>query len=117
MGDPMDISHKLREQSSGEALANKVSDAFSGGIDQKMQGKVKISMTNALMSAFDMFRLKSLTLLSFDSFRSSENQLKNLKTLFGVETVPSDPQMRVILDEVDPALLRPAFKDAFAALQ
>lgn len=47
----------------------------------------------------------------------NENQLKNLKTLFGVETVPSDAQMRVILDEVDPALLRPAFKDAFAALE
>jgi len=115
--DPMVISLGFRKQFSGEILSNKLAEAFSEVKDKRMQGKVKISMTDALMSAFGMFSLKNQTLLSFDSFRSNENHLKNLKNLFGIEAVPSDTQMRVILDEVDPEQLRPAFKDVFASLQ
>ena len=115
--DPMVISLGFRKQFSGEILSTKLAEAFSEVKDKRMQGKVKISMTDALMSAFGMFSLKNQTLLSFDSFRSNENHLKNLKNLFGIEAVPSDTQMRVILDEVDPEQLRPAFKDVFASLQ
>ena len=38
----------------------------------------------------------------------------SLRTLYGVERVPCDTQMREILDGVDLSSLRPAFKVVFA---
>lgn len=115
--DPMVISRGFRKQFSGEILSSKVAEAFSEVQDPRMQGKVKISMTDALMSAFAMFSLKVPTLLSFDTFRFNDNHKANLKNLFGIEAVPSDTQMRVILDAAEPEQLRPAFKSVFSSLQ
>ena len=40
-----------------------------------------------------------------------------MKVIFGVETIPSDTQMRDMLDPVDPDSLRPVFGDVFRVLQ
>ena len=72
-----------------------------------------IPLSDALMSAFAMFSLKDPSLLAFDERRSDGN----LKTLFGIGQIPSDTQMREILDQVDPEHLRPVFGDVFRQLQ
>ena len=41
----------------------------------------------------------------------------NLRSVFGLKAIPSDTQMRTILDEVDPDHLRPVFRDLFRQLQ
>ena len=60
-----------------------------------------IPLSDALMSAFAMFSLKDPSLLAFDERRSDGN----LKRLFGIGQIPSDTQMREILDPVDPERL------------
>ena len=65
------------------------------------------------MSAFAMFSLKDPSLLAFDERRSDAN----LKALFGIGQIPSDTQMREILDPLDPEHLRPSFGDVFRQLQ
>jgi hypothetical protein len=40
-----------------------------------------------------------------------------LHTVYGVTDIPCDSQMRAILDEIDPASLRPAFRTVFRRLQ
>jgi len=60
-----------------------------------------------------MFSLKDPSLLAFDERRSDTN----LKALFGIGQIPSDTQMREILDPVDPEHLRPSFGDVFRQLQ
>ena len=40
-----------------------------------------------------------------------------MKTLFGIGQIPSDTQMREILDPLKPDLLRPLFHDVFRQLQ
>lgn len=72
-------------------------------------------MADTLMSGFAMFSLKDPSLLAFDEWRFAEPQ--NLKTVYGMSTIPCDTSMREILDLVDPDTLRPLFKDAFRPLQ
>jgi hypothetical protein len=67
------------------------------------------------MSAFAMFVLKDTSLLAFDHRR--EDPSDNFRTVFGLTHVPCDTQMRDILDPVDPAALRPCFRDLFRRLQ
>lgn len=71
------------------------------------------SLVDAIMSAFALFSLKDPSLLAFDARRNDEN----MKTLFRIGQVPSDTQMRVILDSVVPDSLRPFFKVILQALQ
>jgi hypothetical protein len=74
-----------------------------------------ITLGDALMAGFAVFALKEPSLLAFDQQRRSDEG--NLKSLFGFQQIPSDTQMRTILDDVDPQLLRPAFASVFRQLQ
>jgi hypothetical protein len=76
-------------------------------------GVPTISMADAAMSAFAMFSLKDPSLLAFDKRRDDQN----LESLYKIKRVPSDTQMRVILDPLPPEELRPAFGDVFRAVQ
>ena len=67
------------------------------------------------MSVFAMFSLKDPSLLSFDE--RCHNQNDNFRTIYGIESVPSDTQMPTILDTVDPDDLRPLYSDIFVTLQ
>ncbi len=72
-------------------------------------------MGDALMSAFAMFSLKDPSLLAFDKRRDDPND--NFRTVYGIERVPCDSQMRDLLDPVQPAQLRPLYADIFRCLQ
>ncbi|NGX61851.1 MAG: hypothetical protein K940chlam9_01340 [Chlamydiae bacterium] len=69
------------------------------------------------MSALAMFSLKSSSLLAFDMQRFEPVVKHNLRTLYGVENVPSDTYMREQLDEVDPKDLRKSYLSLFRGVQ
>jgi len=74
----------------------------------------KISMADALMSAFAMFSLKDSSLLEFEQRREKESNLHNI---YDIKTIPCDTHMRTILDLVEPDYIRPIFKAIFGLLQ
>jgi len=77
-------------------------------------GDIEISIPDALMSAFAMFSLKAPSLLNFDERRKDEAECQNLKSIYGIENIPSDSRMREICDEIDPKkYLSPIFKVIF----
>jgi hypothetical protein len=102
----------VRKQLSADALFARLRTGFAQIADHR-PGTSKISLPDALMSAFAMFSLKSPSLLAFDE----ERHEGNLQRLYGIEQVPCDTRMREILDPVDPESLRPQFKGVFRALQ
>ena len=75
----------------------------------------KISLADALMSGYAMFALKDPSLLLFDNRRANDEG--NLNRVFGIKNVPSDSQMREILDPVNPESIRPLFNDILFQLQ
>jgi Transposase DDE domain len=70
-------------------------------------------LADTLMAGLALFSLKDPSLLAFCS-RAGDH---NLCSVFGLTAIPSDTQMREILDEVHPNQLRAAFKDVFRQLQ
>ena len=97
-----------------DALIQALKTDFGKLTDHRAQN-AKIALDDAIMSAFAMFHLKDQSLLAFDERRRW--QPENLHTVYGVADIPCDSQMRAILDEVDPAFLRPAFRTVFRRLQ
>jgi len=105
---------KLRKQLNADALFALVRSDFEKIKDHRSTD-VKISLADALMSGFAMFSLKDPSLLAFDERRVNKD--KNLETIYKINDVPCDTQMRTILDEVDPVDIAPLFKDVFRPLQ
>jgi hypothetical protein len=62
-----------------------------------------------------MFSLKDPSLLAFDHRRHDPTD--NFRTIYGINRVPCDSQMRDILDPIDPLCLRPLFSNVFRCLQ
>lgn len=106
---------KIRKQLSASGLFGLVRTGFKKITDHRCDEMVEIRLEDALMSAFAMFSLKDPSLLAFDARREKKDG--NLERIYGLEQVPSDTQMRTILDEVDPAEVKRLFKDVFRAIQ
>ncbi len=106
------VAPKERKYLSADALFGLVRSGFEDIVDYRLSD-TDISLTEALMSAFAMFSLKSPSLLAFDQERTEGN----LATIYGIERAPCDTSMREILDLVSPELLRPVFKSVFRQLQ
>jgi hypothetical protein len=71
------------------------------------------SLPDVLLAGLALFSLKDPSLLAFQR-RILD---RNLQTVFGLAAIPSDTQMRAILDEVLPHTLRPLFRAIFRELQ
>jgi hypothetical protein len=78
----------------------------------------QIPLESILMSSLAVFSLKCPSLLSFEkNFQMNPTRAGNLKRLFRLERVPSDTQLREVLDYVDHEQYRPVFKDLFSYVQ
>jgi len=98
---------------SADSLFALMRSGFEQVPDQRAEN-AKISLPDALMSGFALFSLKDPSLLAFDGRRTTDS---NLRSIYGIERVPSDTQMRTILDDVEPVNIRPVFKDALRQLE
>jgi hypothetical protein len=98
---------------SADRLFVLVRAGFEQVTDQRADN-AKVSLPDALMSGFAMFSLKDPSLLAFDERRTTDS---NLGSIYGIENVPGDTQMRTILDDVEPVEIRPVFRDVVRQLQ
>lgn len=81
------------------------------------KSRCKIPIADHLMSGIALFILKYPSLLQFDQSRFCEKTKANLKTLYKVNHIPCDTQMRARLDTINPDDLRFTFTTLFALLQ
>jgi hypothetical protein len=111
----MDVSAKqARKDLSADGLFRRLRTGFEKVPDARSD-RTDISLGNALMSGFAMFSLKDPSLLAFDQRRQDPSD--NFRTIYHIGRVPCDTRMREILDPLDPAHLRPMFRDVFRCLQ
>ncbi len=108
--DRRTVSKKLHV----DTLIQTIRTDFRKIVDHRADN-IKIPLDDALMSAFALFHLKEPSLLAFDERRREEPE--NLRTVYGLTNIPCDSQMRAILDGVELAFLRAAFRSVFRHLQ
>ena len=104
---------KPRKHLSADGLFRRIRKRMAKIKDHRPMN-VEIPLLDALMSGFALFALKDPSLLAFDKRRETPG---NLKRVFGIGKIPSDTQVRTILDDVNPEELRPLYKDVFGQLQ
>jgi hypothetical protein len=112
------MSHRisLRKHLHADALFRRIRSAFEQIVDWR-SGEIKISLADVLMSAFAMFSLKDPSLLAFDNRRKDPQKVKNLKTIYHIDTVPCDTQMRGVADPVTPRDISPLYSEIFRQAQ
>jgi hypothetical protein len=101
---------------SADSLFRSLRSRFDSLPDPRPRSQeIRIPLGDALMAAFAMFSLKDPSLLAFDHRR--RDPLDNFRSIYGIDQVPCDSQMRAVLDPLDPDQLRPGFRDVFRPLQ
>jgi hypothetical protein len=102
---------RQREHLHFDALIGQARQRFERIPDRRREPE--FSLPDTLMAGLAVFSLKDPSLLAFCR-RCVDH---NLRSVFGLKAIPSDTQMRQILDDVAPDHLRPAFTDLFRQLQ
>ena len=111
---PMQNINTIKNSLSKDSILRALYHNFGVVPDHRNSG-ARIPLPDVLMSAFAVFDLKDPSLLAFDTRRCKDAD--NLKQIYGINQVACDTQMRTILDQVNPELLRPNFKAIFSQLQ
>lgn len=116
----MKTQPKLHSINSGNQLLSFFKQYFDDLPDHRKENSTMIPLGDALMSAYAMFSLKAPSALQFEEeFRRKQEKSKkhNLKAMFGVKQVPSDTQMRTIVDEVPTSIFGGIYKEIFKKIQ
>ena len=75
------------------------------------------TLVDAALSAFAVFLMQAPSFLAYQRDMQRRMGQSNATSLFGVTRIPSDPQIRNLLDSVTPADVVPALWAVWAALQ
>ncbi len=98
-------------------MRKSVGGIFNQIDDHRQSGKINFSLHDCLMSAFAMMFFQDPSLLSFQRRMQERMQCSNLKTMFGVNDIPSDAVLRKTLDAVETQTINPCFSILFEHLQ
>ncbi len=104
----------VRKHLSADALIRTIRSSFEH-VDETRKRAPAIPIEDALMSSFAMSSLKDPSLLAFEHRRLAYG--RNLKSIYKMNSIPSDTQMRTILDPMPPDELRPAHNALLASAQ
>ena len=108
------ISVRIKEKLNANSLIELLENNFAGIEDNRDDNK-SIELSDIIMSAYAMFSLKLPSLLAFRNRYA--NDTENLKSIFGISKVPSDTEMREVIDKIDPIELQAIFSKIFYRLQ
>ena len=100
-----------------DALRSSLSLCFKAIPDSRVQGRCQHSLHDAMMSAFACMFFQDASIAEFQRQVQEGKNNNNLHTLFDVQTIPKDTQLRDVVDNVSSEALRPVFKAYFHQLQ
>lgn len=91
-------------------------DTVSAFPDRRTGKNTRYSIADIALSAFSVFFLQSPSFLDFQRTMGRSKGRHNAASLFGVEQVPSDNQIRSVLDAVPAESLEPMFDSVLERL-
>lgn len=84
---------------------------------RKAGNNTQYTIKDAVLSAFSLFFMQCESFLQHQRQMQTQKGRDNAQTLFGVERIPTDNQMRNILDGISAAVLFPIFSGVYEALK
>jgi hypothetical protein len=107
----------VKKHLSFSAIRKALAELFDQVDDTRQAGKVDYCLHDCLMSALAMMFFQDPSVLSFQRRMQDRLQSSNLKTMFAVDTIPSDSALRQTLDAVPTPAIHPAFSILLQRLQ
>lgn len=98
-------------------LRRTVSEVFNNINDWRQNGKVTVSIHDAMLSGFACMYFQDPSLLQFQQRMQEAQHQNNLRTFFDVQHIPKETQMREIIDNIDSEHFRPIFRELYQKLQ
>ena len=87
------------------------------GVPEHRNGRnIQYQIAEAGLGAFSVFYMQSPSFLAHQRDMQRKKGVNNVQGVFGVERIPSDGQIRNLLDPVEPAHLREPFWDIYRRL-
>jgi len=108
---------KIKKHLNFTSLRKKASEIFKSIPDWRQKSKISISIHDAMISGFACMYFQDPSLLQFQKRMLDDQHRSNLNTLFEVENIPKETQMREIIDGVDSEYFRSIFRDYYLRLQ
>lgn len=96
-----------------ETIIEKLWQVFSKAEESRSLEQVSYSLPGTLMSGFAVFFFQHPSILDFQRRMKHKRGLCNLETIFKVKEIPSETQMREILDSADVEVVRVLFSHFF----
>jgi len=100
---------KIKKPLNFTRLRKKASAIFEAIPEWRQASKISISLHDVLMSGLACMHFQDSSLLQFQKRLQEDEHRNNLQTLFGVEDIPKETQMREIIDGIDSEHFRPIF--------
>jgi hypothetical protein len=85
--------------------------------DGRRQDRVQQGLPDFYLSAFALFYLQDPSLLEFQRRLEEQLQRNNLRSVFGIETIPSDTHLREVLDWQEHGCLEAVFRAYLRRMQ
>ena len=93
------------------SLYARMLETFENIPDKRQEGKIEYSLPDALACGFAVMFFQDPSLLQFQTRMKSKLECCNLETIFGVEKIPGENQLREIIDSIPPEEIIPLFKE------
>jgi hypothetical protein len=98
-------------------LLDSLRRCLEGFPDERRGRNSTYRMVDFGMAAFSAFFMQSPSFLDFQRRLENEHARSNCQTLFDIPKIPTDNQIRDMLDPAEPELLHPVFAESVAILE
>jgi hypothetical protein len=99
------------------SLIHKTRQRFAGLTDSRRGKNTRYSMEDSATSSFSVFFTQSPSFLAYQKAMQQNKGRSNAQSLFQIEKIPCDNQIRDCLDPVAPEEIFPLYDEALQALQ
>lgn len=98
-------------------LLKHLAQAFDSVPDGRHSPNTQYAFTDAGLGAFAVFFTQSPSFLAHQRAMKLDKRLSNAERLFVLHALPSDTQIRNLLDPIAPAVLQPIYQQVFRSLE
>lgn len=99
-----------------DRLVKRIQQSFGEFCDVRTGQNTQYDMVDAGMGAFSVFFTQSPSFLAYQQDMKRRKGRCNAESLFGMEQIPSDNQIRLLLDPVAPSDVSGVFRDIYHRL-
>lgn len=107
----------MKERGLFDTIVGSFRQRLSSLPDKRTGKNTRYGMEDAALSAFSVFFTQTPSFLAYQRMMEGSKGKSNAQSLFGVHQIPSDNQIRDLLDPVAPEHVFPVFEDILQVLE